>query len=387
MNTANIVIALYGHPEAYPPTLNAIGELSPLFEEITIVHRPHFETHWDYAPNVQLIPSGELMHPRKQEALPIKEKIKLFYRFCQLLQQTMAEKQPQAILLYDPLAMFAYHVIRPFLKGRRMVWYHNHDMIDMKYTRKYSLGYWASKAETAAMRYLDVFSLPADERRKYFDTRTFKGRYFLIPNYPSRRFYGSFYGASKPTDSLILIYQGHVGGSHGIEQIVPLLGKKIGGRTIKLVLKGIWKDEYQQHINQLAEQHHVTDHLTWIGLTPYQEVPKTAASCHVGIGILAKQDIMNITLGAASNKLYEYAAVGLPILYYHSEHFKAHLGTYPWAFPVDVTEESIWEALQKIAADYPALSAAANASFNAGLNYETVFSPVKEFIVSRLKGL
>ena len=67
---------------------------------------------------------------------------------------------------------------------------------------------------------------------------------------------------------------------------------------------------------------------------------------HIGIGIHRKEDIMNKTLGTSSNKIYEYAAAGLPVLLYDNQQFRNYLGKYKWAFFTDCSKASLISALE-----------------------------------------
>jgi hypothetical protein len=109
-------------------------------------------------------------------------------------------------------------------------------------------------------------------------------------------------------------------------------------------------------------------------------VPKVSATCHIGIAIFDKTDVMNRTLGTASNKIYEYAATGLPILFYDNEHFRRHLSRYNWAFPVDLSAKGLLNAIREIDNNYASLSAQAHADFETNLNFEHHFREVKEYI-------
>ena len=51
----DIVIAVYSHPEHYPPTLNAIEFLSKEFKHIYVIHRNIEGFNWKYPSNVTLL--------------------------------------------------------------------------------------------------------------------------------------------------------------------------------------------------------------------------------------------------------------------------------------------------------------------------------------------
>jgi hypothetical protein len=269
-------------------------------------------------------------------------------------------------------------LVRPLLQKHK-VWYHNHDVTEFNGIRKYSISWFAAKQELKAFKYLDIFSLPANERIKYFPMDSFKGQYFFVPNYPAKRFYAPFYKRKQVGQPVRLIFQGSIGPYHGIEEIIPLLKETIHGYSLELVLKGPCRDEYVKLYTELAEKHQVRNKLFFLGVTPYSEVPVASSSCHIGIGILAKQDIMNTTLGTASNKLYEYAAVGLPVLYYNNENFTRYLAKYSWALPADLTTESIRTVIEKIIKYYKYISEQAHVDFEHELNFENGFAEAKKY--------
>lgn len=385
MNDYNLVAGIYYHPEAYPPTLNAIRELSKSFDNISIIHRPHIKGTWEYPQNVKAIASGKLITSREQETSSTVKKILFFLQFVLDLFLECRKKKPAVILLYDVHALFAYRLIRPLLFFKHIFWYHNHDISELHRERKYSIGWFACKAERRLFSSMDIFTLPSAERLDFFPINTLKGKYFVIPNYPSIDFYRSFYQSNKSTDNVFLIFQGRIAEGHGLEEIIPLLAEEILGKRIRLVLKGNCPESYKQELLQKALEHKVNDRISFYGFTPYAEVPKIAASCHIGIAIFAKKETMHVTLGTASNKIYEYAAVGLPVLYSDEVHFSRHLSKYPWAFAVNASAESIKEQLTNILSNYEYYSDCAHKSFEKELNFENYFKQVTDFLAPNNK--
>jgi glycosyltransferase involved in cell wall biosynthesis len=378
----NLVAAIYYHPEAYPPTLNAIAVLSRQFNSISLVHRPHLKGNWQYPANVTAIASGSYITSREQEMAGLKQKVLFFYRFVSDLLKECRKKRPAVILLYDTLALYAYKLIRPLLRFKHILWYHNHDVAELATTRKYSISWLAIKGEQKLFNKIDLFTLPAAERLQYFPMDTFRGRYFIIPNYPAVAFYSKFYQPRKLEDEVRILFQGRIGDGHGFETIIPLLANQVANKKWKLILKGHCDEAYKQQLIEIATTHQVADKITFVGFTPYEDVPKLAATCHIGIGIFANREIMHLSLGTASNKLYEYAAVGLPVIYLAEEHFSRYLHKYQWAFPVTFTPASIVNALEKIVDNYTFYSSCAYHDFQRELNFEHSFEPVSDYLKS-----
>ena len=169
---------------------------------------------------------------------------------------------------------------------------------------------------------------------------------------------------------------------HGLEELIPLLAENIAGKSLLLVLKGFISKEYLTQLKSIARHYNVEDRLIYIGPTDYRLVIENGKTCHIGIGIHKKDDIMNKTLGTASNKIYEYAALGLPVILYDNAHFREILGKYKWAFFTKADSDSLRQNLHDIVLNYPSLSKQASADFNSQLSFEHYFEPVRSYLLS-----
>lgn len=382
---SNILVSIYSHPEIYPPTLNAISELSDIFSTIYLVYRNNLQGNWLYPTNVKEFVSGSFISQKDQLSISTIRKIGFFFGFLMDMYRTCHSTKPSIILVYDPIALYTYHLIKPFLFFKHKVWYHNHDVFELGNQRKYSIGWFAIKTEPKAFKYLDLFTLPTYDRLQYFPISTLKGKYFIIPNYPSKRFYKNFYIPRQIEDTVKIIYQGSVSENHGIEEIIELLQQNKLSRPAHLILKGPCNAIYKQKLVALVKKYNIVDKLEFIGITPYREVPIPGSKCHIGIAIFKSKDIMNVTLGTASNKIYEYAALGLPVLLYDTEQYRQHLNKYSWTFFTDCTEgETLVNSLETIITQFENLSIAAHQDFIENLNFEHYFQSVKEYLLQLL---
>jgi phospholipid N-methyltransferase len=105
---------------------------------------------------------------------------------------------------------------------------------------------------------------------------------------------------------------------------------------------------------------------------------------HIGLAIYKNVDILNTTLGTASNKVYEYTASGLPFLYFDTPHFRKYLEVMSWAFPTDLSPESVTRSIQYIDQHYVSLSTSAREEFLVSRNYEKVFQPIVSIAMKKL---
>ncbi len=374
-----VLIAIYQHPEAFPPTLNAINTLAQRYQSVEVVSNRFLKNEFPYPSNVSLkmvgppIPNWDYAH------LPAWKKLYRWLRFSLLMLSRAAKAD--VLIIYDAYPIPSYYYGRWFLfKKPKTIWYHNHDVIEAGKENFFSLNYLASSTEPKLFPLIDIFSLPAEERKTHFPLEHLKGSYFFLPNFPSTQIYQIPEEKNSPDKEIKVIYQGTMSEGRGIEEIIQLLDETIAGHDLKLVLKGFIRNEYQEKLQNLIHDQGVANKVTFEGVTPYQDVPKIAMQCHIGLAVFTKNDIMNRTLGTASNKIYEYAACGLPVLYFDHENFRKHLDKYSWAIPTDLSKGSLLSAIEYIIDHYETLSSAARITFLKETNFEGHFKKVLDYL-------
>jgi len=377
-----ILVVIYSHPELYPPTLNAIEELSKNNDRVILLYNNVAESAWDYPENVEIVNSSKYIYWRSLMQASLLIKIKYFFLFTLKLYSIIKKEKPEKILIYDPMALLSYSMLKMVKKIKKSVWYHSHDMIQLELTNRFSLTRWAYYNEKKSFKWINYFTLPTEQRKKYFDLTSFKGKYAVLPNFPSLSIYKKFYKGKKvPLKEIRIIFQGFIDNGHGIDEILKLLNTKIFNIEMKLVLKGYIGDDYKNHIILLAEEYKINlDKILFVDKGPYKTVPELASTCTIGIGINTKTDPTNSTLGTSSNKIYEYAALGLPVLLFDAPQFKEYLQKYNWAIFTNLTSMDLINKISYIVENYDEFSKSAYNSFVEELNFEKAFIPfVTEF--------
>jgi len=376
----NLVCAIYNHPEAYPPTLNAIERLSGVYDNIYVLYRPNLNNLWQYPSNVKLISSGkQVISVKEQASQPVLKKVYQFLYFTFILLKLSVKYKPKTILLYDGIPLLSYFIVSKICKKPQIAWYHNHDVMG-KDQRKYSVGWFATHFESSALAKLDIFSLPADERKVYFDLSHFRGKYFYIPNYPSLAFYNKFHKNVAKDEVLKLIYQGSISKGHGIEEIISFVAIYSGKICVTLI--GNVSDQYKEELIALKKQLDVDEKVKILPPVNYTLLPTITINHDIGLAIHTPHNLIYATGGTASNKIYEYAAVGLPVLYFENEHYNQILSKYKWTFATDLSMNSIQNQIDYIRLNLNKLSISALSDFNKGLNFESVFSQVINYLNS-----
>lgn len=381
----NIICAIYFHPEAYPPTLNALAILGKT-ADIDVLFRPHLNTMWTYPNSIHLHASGKHMDIKAQEESNIFQKGYFFLGFVWRFRSLILNKKPRVIILYDSIPLFAYYLIRWSVIYDPIIWYHNHDVVEQNKSRKYSIGWFAAKFEPKMFPYLNLFSLPSKERIPYFPISNLKGKYLYLPNFPSKEFYSNFIKLPrKQGQPWRLIYQGSIDEGHGLEIIIQILSKSIGGRLMELHLAGRISPKYKTILVKIAEEFNVVQQVIFHGNIPYAHLPSLTITCDIGIAIHEPKEIIYQTGGTASNKIYEYAACGLPILYLNYSHYNQYLSKYSWAIATDLKPDSVKTAVETIVDDYARLSTLAREEFEINLNFEKGFESAVDFLTNERK--
>lgn len=380
-----MVVAIYSHPEYYPPTLNALDNLASHYSEIYVVHRNIKGFDWVYPENVKLVSKGKALEVRAAEQAGFISKLGWFLNYTWIFFSAVWQYRPHTVLLYDNLPILSLRLFKWLVPSPEVLWYHNHDVPDKAYIRKFSLFWMAWKSETWLFKRLNVFSLPAMERKIYFPMNKLKGDFCFLPNYPSlKRMSGVSERVHTPDKRMSILYQGSMNRYHGLEEIIPLLRNEYNGYSLNLILKGFASREYLTELSKLAAELKVSDKIVYLPPTTYMEVLENARKCHIGVGIHKGSDIMNSTLGTASNKIYEYMASGLAVLMFQNEHFLKIFSGRKWAVFTDGSTSSLNSCIDFIVRNWKVINEAAIYDFNSELNFENFIQPVIQKISTPL---
>jgi len=366
------LISQYCHIEGYPPTFNTINILAKKNYEVTVLARKDMPTKWNYPANVNLNFIGNYNNRYEFEKTSKVHKIKEFLKYVVKLFLLIRSRTPDYILLYDNIPLMAFMLVNPFVNKTKKVWYHNHDINNIKDYKRYSLNHLAFFFEKRAFKRIDIFSLPAIERKKYFNLSKFKGEFYIIPNYPPLYLFNQISVSTNNNinDEIRLVYPGNIDNKHGFEEIIPFLKNKILSKQVSLTLIGDIRPKYKAYLIELSEKHNVGDKLVFNERSSYLHMPEIISKFHVGIGINKPMNITRATGGTAANKIYEFAACGLPVLLFDNEHYRNHLAKFSWAFFTNLTETNLTRCLEKILPSYKHLSKQAKEDFTTNLNYE-----------------
>ena len=383
----HITVLIYAHPELYPPTLSAIEELSQIADAIDVVTRNMLASKWEYPKNVRV----HYINKKKYVGFGIEKvsfglKIIHFLKFVMMSHRLIKKNKSKIVLAYDAIPLYVAHLLKATLKKQdSLLWYHNHDVTDLSKANYFSIMSIASRKQDSAIQNIGMFSLPSKERLVYFKNIPKEINPIIIPNYPLKKVYSKHIKKEiKTTSRLKLVYQGSIGKDHGLESIIKILNQPINNKLLELHLVGKIRAPYLQQLNALAKQKGVLDRFEYHGMKPFKQLPAFLSGFDVGIAIHKPYNITYATGGSASNKIYEYAAIGLPVLLFDNEHYRFYLGDNNWSFFTDLTNDSLITTLENININWPNASKAAKQDFIEKYNFETCFKKLKDTLDQKL---
>lgn len=377
----HILIVSYAHPELYPPIISMIHSLSDQTKEISVVTRYMLKSKWNYPNNVEIVYVNKKLHEGFEiENISILKKLKHFLSSIKVISKLVREKQTSLLIVHDVIPLFISFLLRRSLvKNNIKIWYHNHDVTKPENAGKYSLMGIAARYQKKAFPYIDLFSLPARERLKYFPLELLKRKPIVIPNYPLKKIYQKIEKTYSPSSKTIkLVYQGSIGVGHGLEVIIKVLTIKVNHKQLELHLVGKIREEYLKKLKLIAVKHKVSSFLYYHGMKPFSELAYTLSQFDIGLAIHQPYNITYATGGSASNKIYEYAACGLPVLYFDDQHYNNYLSHFEWTFSTDLSQSSLEKFFNIIINNYLYFSNKAKTDFEDSLNYERIFKPLKK---------
>jgi hypothetical protein len=380
----HITILIYAHPELYPPTLSAIEELSQITDTIDVVTRNMLASKWEYPKNVRV----HYINKKKYVGFGIEKvsfglKIIHFLKFVMMSHRLIKKNKSKIVLAYDAIPLYVAHLLKATLKKQdSLLWYHNHDVTDLSKANYFSIMSIASRKQDSAIQNIGMFSLPSKERLVYFKNIPKGVNPIIIPNYPLKKFYSKHVKKErKNSNTLKLVYQGSIGKGHGLEDIIRVMNQTINGKKVALHLVGKIRAPYLQQLNDLAKENNVLDRFEYHGMKSFTELPSYLSRFDIGIAIHKPYNITYATGGSASNKIYEYAAIGLPVLLFDNEHYRSYLGATNWSFFTEIRSASLVKTLECIDDNWHNASKAAQKDFLDTYNFEVCFEKLKHTLV------
>ncbi|MBW4476369.1 MAG: glycosyltransferase [Tolypothrix brevis GSE-NOS-MK-07-07A] len=377
MNKPTIGIVVYANPDHYPPTINAVHLLAEHFD-VVLIGRNQDPPHWEYPANVRVHRLGKYTSVRERERKSATTKLWEYINF--VIKARSLLNDVSLIYAYDPFGYTAAYICQLMQSRSISLIYHNHDLSEQLFPLS-SLSGWVHRGEIKWVHKANIVVFPSQERALLFKRLTnFNGQLMIVPNFPRKSYF-----RENPNFKNILserfqqpqiLLQGTISIQNSLLELIGSLSYL--DNLIELKLIGPLQEKDKHLMQDLANCNVVSERVKYFMPVPYNELTQHTWLATIGVCLYKKIDINHQTMATASNKIYEYAACGLPVIVSDQPNYREHLSSEIWVrFADPDNPKSIASAVQDILSDfgeYQAMCLAARRAFEEKYNYESAFS-------------
>jgi len=298
----NIIIVFWGNPFFDGRCMNMIDELLNKNHTVSVLGISEEAKEIEYN-GAKII----LMHDAKFNHSATK-----YFKYFQCVKKFINHKKPDLIIASDLYSMI------PIAKTKK---YHNAKIIyDSRelYTKLAGLknkpiiqkiwNYYEKKYITQIDCTLVTAEIDKDYLLKLYKNLNIK----IIQNLPSNNFINpqsidlkTMLCINKKDN--ILIYQGKFHEGRGIRFVIECI-QKIKNTVLVLIGDGPMKTQYIK----TAKKHKLEEKVFFVDAVPYKNLSQFSADAYIGISVI--QPISKSYENALPNKLFEYAAAGIPTI-------------------------------------------------------------------------
>lgn len=312
----HFVLAQNACAEFYPPLLNQAALLAK-YGQVTLL-----DTSADNAPSLsQNMPGVRRARvagrkvPRRLPLAALSASLQSVWRFSKAFGRQMA-KRPRAVIAYEPEAAFFLLRSRRYAKHiQRIV--HLHELPDEEVYRQSRVGSFALRYLLRHLHRADLVVMPDRHRAQWVQQKCgLRELPMVVMNCPRRletlpasRLLPWLRERGVSTDKIVH-YQGAVGADHNFERLIESM--QFWPDDAVFVIVGSGPENYVEQLRSLARDKGVKDRVLFTGRVSYDEVFSYAVGASVGVSFLNAQYTQWELSAGASNKRFEYVALGIP---------------------------------------------------------------------------
>ena len=306
-----------------------------------------------------------------------------YFIFAWFVFSRIRSLSPDLVYAHDSEAFVAAGIVRRWLPFPLV--YENHDQLEPESCSRLSLRRWVEKKAFERGPSASLVVYPAKERADYYQKRSGDPRKPLVwPYYASKKL------VSLPSDCdrlmrarfarRELLYTGVINSDVASDEALRALD--LLGDNYHLTVYGAIRSEDLLHFQTYAQSLTLGDrifHGGWINLA---EMVERTINGAVGLVLFKPNSLNYRSMGTSTNKLYEYAARGIPVIVPDGPSFREALENEDWVFFADVSDPaSIANGVRFFLEDldrYLTAGKAARTAFEERFNFEAVFSRLLE---------
>ncbi|MFQ3678896.1 MAG: glycosyltransferase [Pseudanabaenaceae cyanobacterium] len=387
MSLPTIAMVLYGNPDYYPPTFNAVSLLAQKFA-VQVIGRNQDPPHRLYPANVAVHRFGEYTSVREREQWSAIQKLWEYGRFVQYLASWLGSAR--LVYAYDGFAFNAVLAAQRLRGPSVPVIYHSHET-DGEMASWRSLTGWMQRLECRTVAAAAAVVFPEKNRAIRFQQRAVPTMPtpYIVPNFPLRsvfRFDLDWETCWRERwQSPTVLYCGTISDGSAMKESIAAVASLPSAVQLRFV--GFASESVQAACRAEANRWDVEDRFAYLGWRAYDELQDLILQASVGLALYKGTSFGALACTTASNKIYEYAACGVPTIVSDFPNHREFLASEPWVRFADPNDpQAIAAAIAEIFQDfeaYRAMALAARHAFETKFNYETAFAPVAD-LISRL---
>jgi glycosyltransferase involved in cell wall biosynthesis len=380
-----LFIAIYANPDYYPPTVYAVRILSSYFN-IHVLCRNMDQPDREWPADVTIERFGKYASVGDKENASAGSKLAEYARFVARTRTLIGRLKPAVVYAYDPHAFAACMIGRTGRQPIPLI-FHLHELPETENLSATSLQGWIVRAALRGTKSANAVVFPEIHRARHWLMAAGDSRApIIVPNCPAR----SYFPAPPDWSDTIagryrareLVYVGYASEDNG--HLEALRALAMTDATIRLRVIGAYRPGFGAQFMALAHELGLNARVSVDGWLAQDELIARASAASAGLSLHKSVSKGLQYLGPASNKLFEYAAMGLPVVVPNRASYRDFIGDADWVTYADVERpESIARAINSIFADrerYAAMSRAARRAFEELYNYERVFAPALDRI-------
>jgi glycosyltransferase involved in cell wall biosynthesis len=379
-----LLVAIHGSLDHYSSGPKEILEYAQHFS-INIVCSNTRPPSYDWPPEITVERVGlHLPYGRRPAWVSVAAWLD-YLVFLKTLSNRIARRKPSLVYTYDSPAFVAASLIRRY-RNFPLV-YHCYDQWEPERQSRLSL---RRQLDLRAFREGTRASLvifPEQARADYYMTRSGDRRPpTILPNYPKL----DLVPALEDFDALIerrfarreLLYTGTIDAAVALPETLTALA----GMPGSIRVFGNAKAQTRHQLDGLVERLALADRVSFSRWLPYHEMIATSMDATIGLSLYKPVSLNYAAMVSASNKLWEYAARGMPAVVPDTENYRSKLSGEEWvAFADPHDPASIARGLHWFLDDrnrYARAARAARLAFEQRYNFELVAPRVIEQLLS-----
>ncbi len=373
---------LYMNPDYYPPTVNAAHLLSEQFDVVLIGRNYNFPDG-EYPSNVSVHRLGHYSSMQERMSASPLAKFREYLNF--VFQARHLLKGVSLIYAYDAYGYTAAYLCQRSLSRAIPLVYQNHEL-EATLSSLSSLAGWVQRAERAWINQAKLVVFPDRDRANFFQKIAgLKKKPIIVPNFPRK----SCFALKDDWASVIqqrwksvtLFYRGSISETSAMREIVFSASiLKRFNRNIQVEFVGFLNETEGRSLTNWVNRSGMSDSFSYLGVLPYKDLQTPTLSATVGFALYKNVSFDRVACASACNKIYEYAACGLPVIVSDFSTYRDYLGGESWVRFADPKDpQAIAFTVQDILRNfeqYREMCLAARQAFEKKFNYESVFSPL-----------